>query len=322
MKTFIWLAVAVLGLAAWEVAAAGSADSIKLSEDAVKQAGIVVKPVEAARFTPTVEARGRALDPSPLLNLHAKLSAATARTTAAEAILQFSRQQEARAKVLYGERENISEQKLQRAKQDAATAQAALAEVQSNRTALLNQAKVNWGSSLTASLQQANDPLLLQLSNGTAVLIGLSLPPATELSSPPQRAPAQAAGKHFPITLIGPVRRMVGGYPGETFLYQAPAQPGVPIGTAIVATLPTGPEHLGVIVPAAAVVWRNGDPLVFRALPKNTFETVPIAAGSRINGDYFVSAGLDPGDRIVVRGAGFLLGAGQEPHPGPSDDDD
>jgi hypothetical protein len=321
MKPVARLAFVLLGVVTWQGAAGASTGSIKLSENAVKQAGIVVQAVEAARFSPTVEARGRVLDPSPILSLYAKLSVATAKQAAAQAILQFSQKQEARARILYGNNQAISEQKLQQAEQAAATAQAAFSEAQSSRRALVNAATVSWGNALAASMRQPNDPLLARLAKGTAVLIGLGLPPATALPSPPQHATARAAGKQFPIVLIGPVRRMVGSYPGESFLYQAAAQPAVPIGTAITAALPSGPGRAAVRVPAAAVVWRNGDPLVFRALTKNTFQPVRIATGSQINGDYFVSAGLAPGDQVVVRGAGFLLGADSRSYAAPSGDD-
>jgi multidrug efflux system membrane fusion protein len=321
MKAFNRLAIALLGVFTWQVAAAAAADSITLSAAAVKEAGIVIQSVAATRFSPKVEARGSLLDPSPVLSLYSSLSAATAKLVAARAILRFSQQQEARAKILFGNNQAISEQKFQQAEQAAAAAQAAFTEAQSSRTALINEATVDWGSALAASLQENNNPLLLQLSDGRAVLIGLSLPPATALPSPAEHAMAQAAGKHFPISLIGPVRRMVGFYPGESFLYQAAAQPGAPIGTAIVAKLPSGPQRNGVRVPAAAVVWRNGDPLVFRALRKNAFEPVRIATGAQIDGDYFVTSGLALGEQVVVRGGGFLLGAGWRSHGPPSGGD-
>jgi cobalt-zinc-cadmium efflux system membrane fusion protein len=75
-------------------------------------------------------------------------------------------------------------------------------------------------------------------------------------------------------------------------------------------------------VPAAAVVWRNADALVFRAVAENKFEPVPIATGSSIKGGYFVASGLKPGERVVVRGAGLLLGAAATTGSAPGNEDD
>ncbi|MGH7029996.1 MAG: hypothetical protein ACREEZ_06180, partial [Stellaceae bacterium] len=141
-------------------------------------------------------------------------------------------------------------------------------------------------------------------------------------AKPPQQVEAQSRGRRFILRLIGPVPGMLGGYPGQSLLYQAAAEPEVPIGASVAAALPAGPARAGVVVPRSAVVWRGGRALVFRAGAANHFDPVPIATTAPIAGGYFVPVGLSPSDRVVVRGAALLLGAGQAARPGGGEDTD
>lgn len=60
------------------------------------------------------------------------------------------------------------------------------------------------------------------------------------------------------------------------------------------------------VVPAAAVVLRDGFPTVFTVDAKGIAHQVRIDAGTRDGGQVEVRSGLKPGGRVVVAGAGFL----------------
>ena len=114
---------------------------------------------------------------------------------------------------------------------------------------------------------------------------------------------------------------MLGGFPGQAILYQAAAQPGVPIGATVSASLPTGAERAGVLVPWTAVLWKGGKALVFRAAG-GRFEPVPIATDAPTASGYFVAAPLVQGTQVVVRGASLLLGGPPQPAAAGDEDDD
>src|SRR5579875_1751796 len=245
-------AIAAAGIAGI-IAAKAVAGAVILDPEAARRAGIAVQSLAATRLAPTVQAVGAVLNPAGLLRLRGR--AAAARVAAAAAKLALEQKEEARARLLYGQAHNISAADLQKEEEDVAAAQALLAEARAKRAALLEEAGIDWGGALATALARGGDPLP-QLANGSAMLVGLGLPPGTVLAAPPRRAVAEAAGIRFPLSLIGPVPRMLGGYPGQSLLYRSAAQAGVPIGATVVAFLPAGPERTGVVVPRSAVLWR------------------------------------------------------------------
>jgi hypothetical protein len=304
-------------VAAVGIAGHAAAAPAVLGSHAIAQAGIAVAMLHAAGVAPAVAALGVVLDPAPLLQLSGRIATLEAQVDGAKAKVVLEKQQMAQASALYRSRQIISLAAYQKAAEDLAASQAALAVARTKRVALLAQTEAGWGPVMAAILRTNGAPLP-QLAAGTAMLVGLSLPPGVRLAAPPQQAEGEAAGAHLTLHLIGPVPGMVGGYPGQGFLYEATVQPGVPIGTTVSASLPAGAQRVGVLVPRSAVLWRGSQSLVFRARPDNRFEPVPIATDVPAAGGYFVSALLSPGDRVVVRGAGLLLGAAGHTKSAPS----
>lgn len=304
----------LVGLTIAGQAAAGPvilSDPIILSDHAGARNGISVARLHAARQTRSVPALGTVLDPAPLIRLSGEIASAEAEVAGAKAKVVLEQQQMAQVSALY-QRKTISLANYQKAEEDLAANQAVLAIARAKRAARLAETKATWGAAMAAVLSKGGDPLP-QFAAGKAMLVGLSLQPGTTLAAPPQRAEAEAAGTSFALRLIGPVPGMLGRYPGQSFLYEAEAQPGVPVGTTVSASLPAGPERVGVLVPWSAVAWHDGRALVFRAGSGNRFEPLPIKTDAPAADGYFVSAVLSPGDRIVVRGADLLLGLAQNP---------
>lgn len=306
--------------AALAIAGPAAASPVVLGAPAVARAGILLARLRSARSAPALAALGVVLDPAPLLRLRGRIEGAAAAIAAARARLALAQKLSARSAQLYGEGRLISALAYEKAQGAVDAAGIALAAARARRAALLAQTGATWGAAMTAALRTDGDPLP-RLASGMAMLVGLSLPPGTTLAAPPHQAVAKAAGTRLALTLIGPVPGMLGGYPGQSFLYETAATPGVPVGTTVSASLPAGPRRTGVVVPPSAVLWQGGRALVFRAGAGNRFEAVPIATDLAAPGGYFVSARLAPGDRIVVRGAALLLGAGGRAPTAAGDDD-
>lgn len=300
----LWrLSAALLGL--FVLAAHAAAGQVVLSRAEIARAGIALATLHAMRIARSIPALGVVLNPAPLLRLRGSIAMAEAKLSGAAAKLKLEQKEAARAKLLYRQAHNVSAADLQKAEQDLAAAEAALAASAAERAALLAQASASWGNTIAPALKDGGDPLP-EMASGTVNLVGLSLPPGASLAEPPRQAEAEAAGTRFPLRLIGPLPRMIAGYPGQAFLYEAAPVPGVPVGSTVSARLPAGPARNGVLIPFKAVLWQGSRALVFRAAAQGRFEPVPIATDVPTDNGYFVSEHLSRGDRIVVRGAQFL----------------
>jgi membrane fusion protein, multidrug efflux system len=284
---------------------------ITLSPGQAARAGIAVAPLRTVRMTPTIAALGTILDPAPLIRLSGEFAAAEAAVAAAEAQVALDDKLSARTAALYHGRLN-SALDYEKAQAARGSARIALAAARARRRSLLAQAEATWGPAVAAAL--GGGALLPPILTGKAMLVGLSLPPGKAVADPPRGIAAVAeAGIRLSLHPIGPLPRMLAGYPGQALLYEAPMQPGAPIGTIVTAALPDGPPRVGVVVPWSAVLWRDGQPLVFRAAAGDRFEPVAIATDFPTAGGYLVSAPQLRSGRIVVRGAALLPGAGGPP---------
>jgi len=282
------------------------------------QAGIVLATLQASRIARSIPALGMVLDPAPLLRLSGNLAKLKAQVTAAKAKAGLERQQMSQASSLF-KHQTTSLANYQKAAEDLAANEALLKVAQAKRAAELAATQATWGPVMAGILRHDGAPLP-QVVAGKAMLVSLSLRPGTALRTPPQQVEAEAAGTRLPLRLIGPVPGMLGRYPGQSFLYQAAVQPGVPVGTTVSASLPAGLERTGVRVPASAVVWQHGHALVFRADKGNRYEPVRIATDTRSGNGYFVTAKLAAGDRVAVRGGAILLGLLEHAPAHPDDD--
>jgi hypothetical protein len=314
------IAIAGLGALAIVIAAGTRANSDDIEESGgFSHAGIAVARLQALSFTPSVRAIGEVLNPSVAIQTAGEIATLNAQVAGAKAKVVLEVEQQSQALALY-KRQVLALAELQKAEQDLANSQAVLAVDRANLSALLARTEAEWGTAMAAALRTNSDPMP-QLAAGKAMLVGLSLPPGVVISNPPSTAKAEASGIHFELRLIGRVPSTIGGYPGEGILYQADAQPGVPVGATVVSSLVTGSQRKGVLVPSSAVTWRAGHPIVFRLGPDHRFAPVSVTTDAPTHGGYFVSASLSPGDQVVVRGASFLLGVGKQSHPAPSDGD-
>lgn len=288
------------------IAGPAAASPAIISTHASERAGIVVATLQASRIAPSIPALGVVLDAAPLVRLSGSVATLNAQVAAAEAKVALERQQMAQASDLY-KRQTTSLADYQKAEEDLAANEAILAQARAKRASQLAEMEATWGSAMAHILHEGSDPLP-QLVAGKTMLVGLSLQPGTKLTTPPQDVEGEAAGSRFSLRLIGSVPGMLGGYPGQSFLYQGAAQHAVPVGAVVTASMAAGPERPGVLVPGSAVVWQNGHAFVFQTRDGTHFEPVRISTAAPSGDGYFVSAELTAGSRIAVRGGGVLLG--------------
>lgn len=88
----------------------------------------------------------------------------------------------------------------------------------------------------------------------------------------------------------------------------------VAVGQAVTLRLITSPEGTEVTVPANAVVDDGGQSIVFVQAGGESFERRPVRVGGEREGGYVhIASGLEPGERIVTRGAHLVRLAALSP---------
>lgn len=254
---------------------------VRVAPAELAASGVVLAPLAAVREAPQIEGLASVRDPAPLLADAARLAAARAQAAAA-----------------------------------AARRTAAVAQFAAARAA----ARAQWGGALTA-LALRGPQALADFADGRVALIELALPPATRMPAPPTISLQPSGMAAMPATLLGPAPRTDAVVQGPTWYYRvavSAARAGaLRIGARLAADVPEpGAAVSGVRVPTAAVIWYAGQPWVYVETAPGDFrrQSLPVAAHGAAG--WFVSAGLRPGQRVVVHGGELLLSQELKPPAG------
>ena len=320
-KTYFlkWAALAVAAIAAAGTAGAQQLSTVTLDAKAISAGGIRTVALQQVLRAPRIAAFGIVLDPGPLITLSAQIAAARGKLAAAQAATALARSEAARAADLYGAQHNISLAAFQAAQSHLLVAQATQASAQAQLGEIMARARTDWGTRLGAAAASGAAPLP-QLGSGVQQIVEVSLPLGQSLpaaSTDPQASSPD--GKRVALRLVSRAPRAAAGVAGPSLYYLMAAHDSAPIGTPLTVAL-SGPGTVaGVLVPAPAVVWHDGQALVYRQSSSGTFAPVTVATSSHTGQGYFVAEGEDPGlrpgQRIVVSGAALVFSASQSPPP-------
>ena len=94
---------------------------------------------------------------------------------------------------------------------------------------------------------------------------------------------------------------------------------GPVVGSVVAVRLATAPAR-GPVVPESAVLAAGGGDVVYVEARPGRFEARVVQIGARLGGRARVAAGLQPGDRVVVRGAAALRGEALRSSLGDAED--
>lgn len=301
----------VVGALAMRVATPGAGDTAEkpaaqadpgegLHVDAAtaKAAALQVAAIASGRVGETRDGYARALDPQPLGTIAAEIAAA-------RAAQDGSARELARLEALVAADAGAT-------RRDLDAARATQAQNRARLTLACRQAALQFGPGLGALGCDAVEHLADQAVHGGAAIVRLDFP-----DGPPP------AGSPVTIDLDGaavPVRVLGQATAGDTQLQSAgvlalltgPAAARAGVGRVVPAHRALGGSAGGLIVPRSAVLRIDGTLQVWRAIAEDRFERVAIdGPGTRSAAEgWFVPEGgaLRRGDRLVVAGAGTLLG--------------
>ncbi len=291
--------------------------------------GVVLAPLAAVREAPQIEGLASVRDPAPLLASAARLAAARAQAAAATAEAAAAGAEAARLESLYRHGENAALRDVQTARAQAAAAAARRTAAVAQFAAARAAARAQWGTALTA-LALRGPQALADFAEGRVALIELALPPGTRMPAPHTISLQPSGMAAMPADLLGPAPRTDAVVQGPTWYYRvavnAARAGALRIGARFAAAVTEpGAAVSGVRVPAAAVIWYAGQPWVYVETAPGDFRRQPLPESARGAGGWFVSAGLHPGQHVVVHGGELLLSQELKPpagaRPAGGDDD-
>jgi hypothetical protein len=271
------------------------------------RAGLLVEALAAASNRAELAVYGSVLDLTGLAETSGAIAAARARLGGARAALAAARAEYERTKALAGDGRAASEKALEQTMAAFHVAEAEDQGAQSALTSLVADARQRWGGVIAGWLDRGS-PRLDALLQQRDRLVQLTIPGDATLESLPETATLHGThGSAGTARLVSPAPATDPRIQGETFLCTAAAVPWLLPGASVSATLVAGPPRTGVAVPGTAVVWWAGKAWVYVERSPGTFVRRQVPTDAPVAGGWFVSGGLAPGDRVVVRGAQLLL---------------
>jgi hypothetical protein len=268
---------------------------VTVDTETQKVMGLQVAVLSASQINPEMKGYGRVLDASPLAVLVTELSAAQSASNASEAELK-------RLKTLAA-LDNTSERALQAAEAVAAHDRA---QAESAKQQLL----AGWGTVIAG---RADLPAFAQsLVSQDSALVEIFLPAGENLQSSPTGARLSTLvsdTKSVEAQFISPAPMVDPQVQGQGFLFLLnPNLLRLAPGAAVTGFLKISGEPLnGVVVPTDAVVHASGREWVYVQTGDGAFTRTEILTDHPVNGGWFVSGVIAPGQKMVVIGAQQLL---------------
>jgi hypothetical protein len=267
---------------------------VSLSEEERGKLGVELGDVGAATFQPTLDGPARVVDAQTVVAAMADLDKATAEARTSDVALK-------RARDLYRADKTVSAETLEAAERQAAADQAQLSVARAH-------ASLQFGAAPWLAAER-RESLLAALSRGEMLLVSATFPsglPAVRPGNLALRRIGTEIGEFWITTEIwtGPSDPSV---PGPTLLGLLSTPRGLSYGERLIASVATGAEVSGTVVPSSAVVLSGGEAWCYVQQSDDVLARRRVDLARPVPQGYFQASGFMPGERVVVAGAGLLL---------------
>ncbi|HWJ36871.1 MAG TPA: hypothetical protein VNR70_16515 [Steroidobacteraceae bacterium] len=270
-------------------------EGVTLTPDQVEKLGVVAEPAQSIEYSD--EAAGYGVVVS-----HDTIAQAAAELVTAQATERLSSSSLARAKKLAGTPGAVSADVEETAAQKAAVDAAALTLTTQRLSSTLGM-KPPWKNG-------GKDATLQELASGRIKLVRVTFPLGTLSGA----APASLRATHIGAIKPGTGWKM-------TVIWDAPADASVPgrsffallkgsdagEGERLQVWVPIGASVSGVMIPASATVMSEGKFWCYVEKKPGMFTRIEIDTSKPTADGYFVSEGVEVGDKVVITAAGHLL---------------
>jgi hypothetical protein len=246
------------------------------------------------------------LSAQELLTLRTNYVAAQSQIQKAQAGLSVSEQEYQRLKSLYERNQDASQKSVQAAqgvwRTDLASLSAAQQELGLQKFAVLQ----NWGPEVASWITDGSKDLD-QVLGQHVLLVQVTLPPEHAFHASQRVMLSTAAGEFVQAQYISPLPRTNPLIQRASLLCETPFRPNLAPGMNLVARLPEGPMRRGVVIPYSSVVWWQGQAWAYLQVSATRFTRKQVSTNTPLSNGYFIATEFKPGDRILLRGAQFLL---------------
>jgi hypothetical protein len=285
-----------------------SEDAGKRDEPETPVAVVKTEKLAPAEIARKVEGVAAILNPDTLLQLDADLRSAVIAS-------EFSRSQFGRAETLMKTSVAVSKQTLENAQRQADADATQLKLLESR----LHQI---WGDDAPFLATESRRQLVGDLSAGARVLVRMDFPDS--YGSPPRniRVVPLSGGAETPVETVWVAPAGNQSMPGVSYFGLVPAGPGLRHGDRARVVADAASERAGLVIPNSAIVVFASEAWCYVETEPQKFERRPVALDYPVADGYLVTAGFEPGTRIVVRGASTLLSREVAPDFQGDDDDD
>ena len=284
---------------------------VTLSAQTQAQSDIRTTPLQAGKHRNTLASFGTVVAIDPLIELRTRYLAAKAEADVVRAALFGSRQEYERVRKLNEDNKNISDRVVVSAEATLKADQARLAAAEVAAESIRDSMRQQWGAELTQlATEQPASAALERLLHYQDALLQITLPFD---SAAPKRgdnlliSPAAGFGKAIKAQFISTALHTDTSIPGKTYFYRAPAD-SLRTGMRVAVRMErTDTERDGVIVPGSAIVWYGGKAWVYLKQGADRFQRQAVSTDHAVNGGWFNTGSLQPGDELVTSGAQLLL---------------
>ena len=284
----------------------GGKTVLSFGAQAQRENGIAAITLQAKHWREETQATGVVLQLQPLLDLKTSYNTARMDIAKARAAAQASEAEFRRLQELNRHSENVSEKAVETARAAAESDQATLTNAQQSLAVLKDSIELKWGAAV-ANWLEGGSPQLSALVAQREFLVQVTAIGGGSFTPPPHATMQLPGGTHAEAHLLSSLPQLDPRLQAPSFLYIVGAHPGLVPGMNLAVALPAGPLLSGVIVPASAVVWWQGQAWCYVEAPAGKFTRVEVPTGSPAPGGWFVSEGISPGTQVVSKGAQTLL---------------
>lgn len=289
--------------------------AVALDAETARRMELELTTLKPTRHAPQVRTTAMVLSASGLAQLATTYATDTKDLATARATLAVAQAEYQRQSALYKANQTTSLKAFEAARgtlqSSRAQTSAAERQLQLDRLAVEQQ----WGPVLEKWLV-ARTPTFEKVLRQREQLVQVTLSAGGPRTAPDRVRLIAPSGQVFAGQLVSSLPQTNPVIQGSNFLYLIPTRPGLAPGLSLLAELRAGPAHIGVVVPAAAIVWSAGQAWAYKEIAPNRFQRLPVATDEPVMDGWFVTAQFASGNRVVVRGAEELFSAETQPASG------